>query len=391
MAGSPKGGFPARRPGKLFGKKQMVMFGCIVLVLFVAPSLFGIGDTTDAHRIDPDDRGLVRTDFDGDRHRRRRRTGRFDGDDDGFDGGFRMHDAHDVNALHGDRHHSLGSSGSLRTRHERERDERHDRRVRERRRHGQPHGGLEHHIAERAAEFAIPRVEEYVNKRFVDPAMGAIERGDRIDPDDPAKGHKHAGVAGFFDSLAHPFGIGAEDASAETPHKHGNAFAAAADFGMPHHGKRSHRRADRDTYGEPPSPDAFADRFGDSNGDSLDERGDGEDSFDDVSSSGSFGNARDRSIGFHEDVDGDGSSSGGGSWLGSLFGGSSGHRAKREDDVRASARALGRRGGSSSRRGGSDGFERGSGDEDGGDEYGGGTTRRFDDPAPGKKSSSFGW
>ena len=45
MAGSPKGGFPARRPGKLFGKKQMVMFGCIVLVLFVAPSLFGIGDT----------------------------------------------------------------------------------------------------------------------------------------------------------------------------------------------------------------------------------------------------------------------------------------------------------------------------------------------------------
>ena len=46
MAGSPKGGFPARRPGKLFGKKQMVMFGCIVLVLFVAPSLFGIGDTT---------------------------------------------------------------------------------------------------------------------------------------------------------------------------------------------------------------------------------------------------------------------------------------------------------------------------------------------------------
>ena len=89
MAGSPKGGFPARRPGKLFGKKQMVMFGCIVLVLFVAPSLFGIGDTTDAHRIDPDDRGLVRTDFDGDRHRRRR----FDGDDDGFDGGFRMHDA----------------------------------------------------------------------------------------------------------------------------------------------------------------------------------------------------------------------------------------------------------------------------------------------------------
>ena len=42
MAGSPKGGFPARRPGKLFGKKQMVMFGCIVLVLFVAPSLFGI-------------------------------------------------------------------------------------------------------------------------------------------------------------------------------------------------------------------------------------------------------------------------------------------------------------------------------------------------------------
>ena len=73
MAGSPKGGFPARRPGKLFGKKQMVMFGCIVLVLFVAPSLFGIGDTTDAHRIDPDDRGLVRTDFDGDRHRRRRR------------------------------------------------------------------------------------------------------------------------------------------------------------------------------------------------------------------------------------------------------------------------------------------------------------------------------
>ena len=35
MAGSPKGGFPARRPGKLFGKKQMVMFGCIVLVLFV--------------------------------------------------------------------------------------------------------------------------------------------------------------------------------------------------------------------------------------------------------------------------------------------------------------------------------------------------------------------
>ena len=71
MSGSPKGGFPARRPGKLFGKKQMVMFGCIVLVLFVAPSLFGIGDTTDAHRIDPDDRGLVRTDFDGDRHRRR--------------------------------------------------------------------------------------------------------------------------------------------------------------------------------------------------------------------------------------------------------------------------------------------------------------------------------
>ena len=72
MAGSPKAGFPARRPGRLFGKKQMVMFGCIVLVLFVAPSLFGIGDTTDSHGLDPDDRGLVRTDFDGDRKHSRR-------------------------------------------------------------------------------------------------------------------------------------------------------------------------------------------------------------------------------------------------------------------------------------------------------------------------------
>ena len=148
----------------------MVMFGCIVLVLFVAPSLFGIGDTTDSHGLDPDDRGLVRTDFDGDRKHRRRSSRRADAFDD--DAGYRMRDADDLHAGH----HGLGSStwssswsssssssSSSRDRHERERDERHKRRARERRRHA-GHGGLEHDIAKRASELAIPRVEEYVNR-----------------------------------------------------------------------------------------------------------------------------------------------------------------------------------------------------------------------------------
>ena len=203
MAGSPKAGFPARRPGRLFGKKQMVMFGCIVLVLFVAPSLFGIGDTTDSHGLDPDDRGLVRTDFVGDRTHRRRSSRRADAFDD--DAGYRMRDADDLHSGH----HGLGSStwssswsssfsssSSSRDRHERERDERHKRRARERRRHA-GHGGLEHDIAKRASELAIPRVEEYVNRKLVDPAVRAIERGDSVDPNDPSKGHKHGGVGGF--------------------------------------------------------------------------------------------------------------------------------------------------------------------------------------------------
>ena len=217
MAGSPKAGFPARRPGRLFGKKQMVMFGCIVLVLFVAPSLFGIGDTTDSHGLDPDDRGLVRTDFDGDRKHSRRSSWRADASDD-LHAGYRMRSDDDLHAGH----HGLGSSSwssswssSSRDRHERERDERHERRARERRRHA-GHGGLEHDIARRASELAIPRVEEYV------------ERADRVDPNDPSKGHK---LGGFFDALAHPFGIGASDATSDAADP--NAYVPAADFGLP--------------------------------------------------------------------------------------------------------------------------------------------------------------
>ena len=238
MAGSPKAGFPARRPGRLFGKKQMVMFGCIVLVLFVAPSLFGIGDTTDSHGLDPDDRGLVRTDFDGDRKHSRRSSWRADASDD-LHAGYRMRSDDDLHAGH----HGLGSSSwssswssSSRDRHERERDERHEKRARERRRHA-GHGGLEHDIARRASELAIPRVEEYV------------ERADRVDPNDPSKGHK---LGGFFDALAHPFGIGASDANSDAADP--NAYVPAADFGLPHHGKRHHHQK-IPAWGEPPAPD----------------------------------------------------------------------------------------------------------------------------------------
>ena len=357
MAGSPKAGFPARRPGRLFGKKQMVMFGCIVLVLFVAPSLFGIGDTTDSHGLDPDDRGLVRTDFDGDRKHSRRSSWRADASDD-LHAGYRMRSDDDLHAGH----HGLGSSSwssswssssssssSSRDRHERERDERHERRARERRRHA-GHGGLEHDIARRASELAIPRVEEYVNRELVDPAVRAIERADRVDPNDPSKGHKHGGVGGFFDAIAHPFGIGASDATSDAADP--NAYVPAADFGLPHHGKRHHRQK-IPARGEPPAPDGFG--------------------------------ARKERIGFHDFVvnDDDDASSGSksGSWFGSLFGGSA--KSAKSDKSGRRERAGWRSTEYESTRGG-----RAGDDEDVEGEYGGGG--RFDDPAPRQRSSLRG-
>lgn len=390
MAGSPKAGFPARRPGRLFGKKQMVMFGCIVLVLFVAPSLFGIGDTTDSHGLDPDDRGLVRTDFDGDRKHRRRSSRRADAFDD--DAGYRMRDADDLHAGH----HGLGSStwssswsssssssSSSRDRHERERDERHKRRARERRRHA-GHGGLEHDIAKRASELAIPRVEEYVNRKLVDPAVRAIERGDRIDPNDPSKGHKHGGVGGFFDAIAHPFGIGASsDSDAAADATDPNAYVPAADFGLPHHGKRHHHQK-IPAWGEPPAPDGDDD-FNDVRKDSIADRTRGafDTDDDDTDDDDARSLRREERIGFHDFVPNDddgaeaGSGSKSGSWFGSLFGSSA--KAER------SGATVGRRerAGLKSTRGG-----RGGDDEDAEDEYGGGG--RFDDPAPRKRSSLRG-
>ena len=389
MAGSPKAGFPARRPGRLFGKKQMVMFGCIVLVLFVAPSLFGIGDTTDSHGLDPDDRGLVRTDFDGDRKHRRRSSRRADAFDD--DAGYRMRDADDLHAGH----HGLGSStwssswsssssssSSSRDRHERERDERHKRRARERRRHA-GHGGLEHDIAKRASELAIPRVEEYVNRKLVDPAVRAIERGDSVDPNDPSKGHKHGGVGGFFDAIAHPFGIGASSDSADAADATDpNAYVPAADFGLPHHGKRHHHQK-IPAWGEPPAPDGDDD-FNDVRKDPIADRTRGAfDDDDDTDDDDARSLRREERIGFHDFVPNDddgaeaGSGSKSGSWFGSLFGSSA--KAER------SGTTVGRRerAGLKSTRGG-----RGGDDEDAEDEYGGGG--RFDDPAPKKRSSSRG-
>ena len=168
----------------------------------------------------------------------------------------------------------------------------HSRRARERRRHA-GHGGLEHDIARRASELAIPRVEEYVNRELVDPAVRAVERADRVDPNDPSKGHKHGGVGGFFDALAHPFGIGASDATSDAADP--NAYVPAVDFGLPHHGKRHHRQK-IPAWGEPPAPDGFG--------------------------------ARKERIGFHDFVVNDdddassGSGSKSGSWFASLFGGS---------------------------------------------------------------------
>ena len=388
MAGSPKAGFPARRPGRLFGKKQMVMFGCIVLVLFVAPSLFGIGDTTDSHGLDPDDRGLVRTDFDGDRKHSRRSSWRADASDD-LHAGYRMRSDDDLHAGH----HGLGSSSwssswsssssSSRDRHERERDERHERRARERRRHA-GHGGLEHDIARRASELAIPRVEEYVNRKLVDPAARAIERGDRVDPNDPSKGHKHGGVGGFFDAIAHPFGIGASDADSESSDATDpNAYVPAADFGLPHHGKRSHHQK-IPAWGEKEPPATEDDVHVRTDG-ALDQTRTGafDDDADDTDDARSL--RREERIGFHDFVANEhdpssGSGSKSGSWFGSLFGGSNSKMERKGRRERAgSARSTE----SKSTRGG-----RGDDDEDAEDEYGGGG--RFDDPAPRKRSSSRG-
>ena len=401
MAGSPKAGFPARRPGRLFGKKQMVMFGCIVLVLFVAPSLFGIGDTTDSHGLDPDDRGLVRTDFDGDRKHRRRSSRRADASDD--DAGYRMRDADDLNAGH----HGLGSSSwsssfssssssSSRDRHERERDERHKRRARERRRRG--HGGLEHDIARRASELAIPRVEEYVNRKLVDPAARAIERGHRVDPnDDPSEGRKHgSSVGGFFDAIAHPFGIGAgNDADSESSESSTdpNAYVPAADFGLPHHGKRTNHHK-IPAWGEKEPAATFDDddvHVRVKTDGALDQtRTDGafDDDADDTDDARGTLRREERRIGFHDFVANDerdpssGSGSKSGSWFGSLFksGSNSNTNERRGRRERAgSARSTESK---STRTG------RGDDDEDAEDEYGGGG--RFDDPAPRKRSSSRG-
>ena len=387
MAGSPKAGFPARRPGRLFGKKQMVMFGCIVLVLFVAPSLFGIGDTTDSHGLDPDDRGLVRTDFDGDRKHRRRSSRRADASDD--DAGYRMRDADDLHAGH----HGLGSSSwssswssssssssSSRDRHERERDERHKRRARERRRHA-GHGGLEHDIARRASELAIPRVEEYVNRKLVDPAARAIERGDSVDPNDPSKGHKHGGVGGFFDAIAHPFGIGASDADLRRDATDPNAYVPAADFGLPHHGKRHHHQK-IPAWGEsrrPPDDDFSRSRSNRRSADRTRPARSTTTTIPTTTTRARFGarNGSGFTISSRTTTTApSGSGSKSGSWFGSLFGSSA---------KRPSRTSVGRRerAGLKSTRGG-----RGGDDEDAEDEYGGGG--RFDDPAPKKRSSSRG-
>ena len=388
MAGSPKAGFPARRPGRLFGKKQMVMFGCIVLVLFVAPSLFGIGDTTDSHGLDPDDRGLVRTDFDGDRKHSRRSSWRADASDD-LHAGYRMRSDDDLHAGH----HGLGSSSwssswssssssssSSRDRHERERDERHERRARERRRHA-GHGGLEHDIARRASDLAIPRVMEYVNRELVDPAVRAVERADRVDPNDPSKGHKHGGVGGFFDAIAHPFGIGASDATSDAADP--NAYVPAADFGLPHHGKRHHRQK-IPAWGEPPAPDGFGARKERIGFHDL-VRSDDADDDDDADDARSL--RREERIGFHDFVVNDdddassGSGSKSGSWFASLFGGSA--KADKSDKSGRRERAGWRSTEYESTRGG-----RAGDDEDVEGEYGGGG--RFDDPAPRQRSSLRG-